>query len=51
MDERLAWVGTFFVGQQTSDEVEEIVRALKNELSPEDHAKYKVIHGWFDNLA
>lgn len=36
MEERLAWVRKVIEAQQTSDDVEEIVRAIKNDLSPED---------------
>lgn len=36
MEERLAWVRRVIESQQTSDDVEEIVRAIKNDLSPED---------------
>ena len=36
MEERLAWVRKVIEAQQTSDNVEEIVRAIKNDLSPED---------------
>ncbi len=36
MEERLAWVRKVIESQQTSDDVEEIVRAIKNDLSPED---------------
>ena len=33
MEERLAWVRKVIEAQQTSDDVEEIVRAIKNDLS------------------
>lgn len=36
MEERLAWVRKVIESQQESDDVEEIVRAIKNDLSPED---------------
>jgi len=36
MEERLAWIRRVIESQQTSDDVEEIVRAIKNDLSPED---------------
>ena len=36
MEERLAWVRKVIESQQTSDDVEEIVRAIKSDLSPED---------------
>lgn len=36
MDQRLAWVRQLIEAQQTSDDVEEIVRIIKNDLSPED---------------
>ena len=36
MDQRLAWVRQVIEAQQTSDDVEEIVRIIKNDLSPED---------------
>ncbi len=36
MEDRLAWVRRVIESQQTSDDVEEIVRAIKNDLSPED---------------
>lgn len=36
MEEWLAWVRRVIESQQTSDDVEEIVRAIKNDLSPED---------------
>ena len=36
MEERLAWVRKVIEAQQTSDDVEEVVRAIKNDLSPED---------------
>ena len=36
MEERLAWVRKVIEAQQTSDDVDEIVRAIKNDLSPED---------------
>ena len=36
MEERLAWVRKIIEAQQTADDVEEIVRAIKNDLAPED---------------
>ncbi|MGN0614076.1 MAG: RelA/SpoT family protein [Porcipelethomonas sp.] len=36
MDQRLAWVRQVIEAQQTSDDVEEIVRIIKNDLAPED---------------
>lgn len=36
MDQRLAWVRQVLETQQTSDDVEEIVRIIKNDLAPED---------------
>ncbi len=36
MDQRLAWVRQVLEAQQTSDDVEEIVRIIKNDLAPED---------------
>lgn len=36
MDERLAWVRQVIEAQQTSDDVEEIVNIIKNDLSPEE---------------
>ncbi len=36
MDKRLAWVRQVLENQQTSDDVEEIVRIIKNDLAPED---------------
>ena len=36
MDQRLAWVRQVLENQQTSDDVEEIVRIIKNDLAPED---------------
>ncbi len=36
MDQRLAWVRQLIEAQQTSDDVEEIVRIIKNDLSTED---------------
>ena len=36
MDQRLAWVRQVIEAQQTSDDVEEIVRMIKNDLAPED---------------
>ncbi len=36
MDQRLAWVRQVLESQQTSDDVEEIVRIIKNDLAPED---------------
>ncbi|MCD7959290.1 MAG: bifunctional (p)ppGpp synthetase/guanosine-3',5'-bis(diphosphate) 3'-pyrophosphohydrolase [Ruminococcus sp.] len=36
MEERLVWIRRVIESQQTSDDVEEIVRAIKNDLSPED---------------
>ncbi len=36
MDQRLAWVRQLIEAQQTSDDVEEIVRIIKSDLSPED---------------
>jgi len=36
MDQRLAWVRQLIEAQQTSDDVEEIVRIIKNDLSSED---------------
>ena len=36
MEQRLAWVRQMIEAQQTSDDVEEIVRMIKNDLSPED---------------
>lgn len=35
LDERLAWVRQVIEAQQTSDDVEEIVNIIKNDLSPE----------------
>ena len=35
MEERLAWVRKIIEAQQTADDVEEIVRAIKNDLAPE----------------
>lgn len=36
MEQRLAWVRQVIEAQQTSDDVEEIVRIIKNDLAPED---------------
>ncbi|MBR7039035.1 MAG: bifunctional (p)ppGpp synthetase/guanosine-3',5'-bis(diphosphate) 3'-pyrophosphohydrolase [Oscillospiraceae bacterium] len=36
MEQRLAWVRQMIEAQQTSDDVEEIVRMIKSDLSPED---------------
>ena len=36
MDQRLAWVRQVIEAQQTSDDVEEIVRIIKTDLDPED---------------
>ena len=36
MDQRLAWVRQVIEAQQTSDDVEEIVRIIKTDLAPED---------------
>ena len=36
MEQRLAWVRQVLEAQQTSDDVEEIVRIIKNDLAPED---------------
>ena len=36
MEERLAWGRKIIEAQQTADDVEEIVRAIKNDLAPED---------------
>ncbi len=36
MEQRLAWIRQMLEAQQTSDDVEEIVRMIKNDLSPED---------------
>jgi GTP pyrophosphokinase len=36
MEQRLAWVRQVLEAQQTSDDVEEIVRMIKNDLAPED---------------
>lgn len=36
MEQRLAWIRQMIEAQQTSDDVEEIVRMIKNDLSPED---------------
>ncbi len=36
MEQRLAWVRQVIEAQQTSDDVEEIVRIIKTDLSPED---------------
>lgn len=36
MEERLAWVRKILEQQRESDDAEEIVRAIKNDLSPED---------------
>lgn len=36
MEQRLAWVRKVLELQQTSDDVEEIVRIIKNDLAPED---------------
>lgn len=38
MDQRLAWVRQVIEAQQTSDDVEEIVRIIKTDLAPEDIA-------------
>lgn len=35
-DRRLAWIRQIIESQQESDDVEEIVRAIKNDLAPED---------------
>ena len=35
-DQRLAWIRQIIESQQESDDVEEIVRAIKNDLAPED---------------
>ena len=35
-DSRLAWIREILESQQTADDVEEIVRVIKSELSPED---------------
>ncbi|MCR4644188.1 MAG: bifunctional (p)ppGpp synthetase/guanosine-3',5'-bis(diphosphate) 3'-pyrophosphohydrolase [Oscillospiraceae bacterium] len=36
MEQRLAWIRQMIEAQQTSDDVEEIVRMIKSDLSPED---------------
>ena len=36
MEQRLAWVRQIIEAQQTSDDVEEIVRIIKTDLAPED---------------
>lgn len=36
MEQRLAWIRQMIEAQQASDDVEEIVRMIKNDLSPED---------------
>ncbi len=36
MEQRLAWIRQMIEAQQTTDDVEEIVRMIKNDLSPED---------------
>ena len=36
MEQRLSWIRQMLEAQQTSDDVEEIVRMIKNDLSPED---------------
>lgn len=36
MEQRLAWIRQAIEAQQTSDDVEEIVRIIKNDLAPED---------------
>lgn len=36
MEQRLAWVRQVIEAQQTSDDVEEIVRIIKNDIAPED---------------
>ena len=36
MEERLAWVRKIIEAQQTADDVEEIVRSIKNDIAPED---------------
>ncbi len=36
MEQRLAWVRQVIEAQQTSDDVEEIVRIIKNDLAPDD---------------
>ncbi len=36
LDERLAWIRQVLENQQTSDDVEEIVRIIKTDLAPED---------------
>lgn len=36
MEQRLAWIRQVIEAQQTSDDVEEIVRIIKNDLAPED---------------
>lgn len=36
MEDRLAWIRQVIEAQQTADDVEEIVRIIKNDLSPED---------------
>ncbi len=36
MEQRLAWIRQMLEAQQTSDDVEEIVRMIKNDLAPED---------------
>lgn len=36
MEQRLAWIRQVIEAQQTSDDVEEIVRIIKNDIAPED---------------
>lgn len=36
MEQRLSWIRKVIEAQQTSDDVEEIVRIIKNDLAPED---------------
>lgn len=36
MEQRLSWIRQVIEAQQTSDDVEEIVRIIKNDLAPED---------------
>ena len=36
MEQRLAWVRQVIEAQQTSDDVEEIVRIIKNDIALED---------------